>query len=697
MNFELSAPSIRDATASNVLPRNYPPPFTFAGNVMDVLHGVSISDPYRWLEDSTSPETEEWIEEQTRYARSYLDHIPGRDTIRKRVRSFLAVESYDSLQKIGNRYFFRKRLPDQEQPGIYMRDAADGEDQLLVDPSGRGQGNFSAVKPLLVSPNGKLMLYEVKDGGERMGRFEILDIDTRQRLADCLPRGYLRGFAFAPDGSGFYYVHESPGEREPLRRTAYQHFLGTPFNEDLEVFSIGGDKNTYLNLFADGGHLVLLVAHLGESARTDVYRRLLDGGASPHPLLRGVEGLIGLRLVNDKIIALTDRNAPNRRVVELRPRPDGAADWIDIVPQNPASIRGWLIISNRIVVQYSENMTQRFVLFDFFGRQQEEIPVPPGHTLHLLIGAAGSDELFLAEESFVEPLRISRYSPRTGIRTAWSKLTMPFEAEAYDYSQISYPSVDGTHIPMSLVGRRDVLASRNAPTIMTAYGGYGISVTPQFSVLVAVLMELGCLFALPNIRGGSEFGVDWHLAAKRRNRQTAFDDFLSAADWLIDTGHTDPHRLAIFGGSNSGLLVGAALTQRPERFRAVLCMVPMLDMLRYHLFDQARGGKEEFGTADDPSDFLALSAYSPYHNVRDEVRYPATMLVSGALDQNCNPLHARKMTARLQAANVSDSPIFLDYSKHRGHSPVLPLSTRAEALTDRVGFLCDQLQLFTAE
>jgi prolyl oligopeptidase len=246
---------------------------------------------------------------------------------------------------------------------------------------------------------------------------------------------------------------------------------------------------------------------------------------------------------------------------------------------------------------------------------------------------------------------------------------------------------------MSLVGRRDVLQAGQHPAIMTSYGGYGVPMTPQFSVFVAFLLEHGCLFALPNIRGGSEFGVEWQDAAKRRNRQVAFDDFLCAAEYLIATGRTTPQKLAIFGGSNSGLLVGSAMTQRPDLFRAVVCMVPMLDMLRYHLFDNAYVWKEEFGTSDNPEDFAALFDYSPYHRVREGISYPATMIVSGDCDQNCNPLHARKMIARLQAANRSEHPIILDYSRHRGHSPVLPLSERIDALTNRMAFLCDQLQL----
>jgi prolyl oligopeptidase len=275
----------------------------------------------------------------------------------------------------------------------------------------------------------------------------------------------------------------------------------------------------------------------------------------------------------------------------------------------------------------------------------------------------------------------------------WADRRVPFDAREFGHTQAWFPSKDGAHIPIYLVARRDLLDRGSHPAIMTSYGGYGVSMTPQFSVLVAFLLERGCLFALPNIRGGSEFGVAWQEAAKRRRRQVAFDDFLSAAEWLVETGRTEPRKLAIFGGSNSGLLVGAAMTQRPDLFRAVLCMVPMLDMLRYHRFDNAHVWKEEFGTAEDPEDFSTLLRYSPYHNVRDETAYPAVMMVSGDSDQNCNPLHARKMTARLQAANVSESSIFLDYSRHRGHSPVLPLSERVDALTDRMAFLCDQLGL----
>jgi len=669
------------------------PPFSEQEPVTEILHGIPVTDPYRWLEDQNAPRTRAWIEEQTSYARAYLDCIPGRDRIRERIREFLAVETHDSLQKTGNRYFFRKRLPDQEQPCIYMRDGADGEDQLLIDPLERGTGKYTAVKPLRISPDGRLLLYEVKEGAERTGTFELLETETRKRLPDFLPRGYLRGFAFAPDGKSFYYVHEAVDAKKPFYRAAYHHVLGTQSSEDREIFFAGEDDKIRLALLSDSKRLVLLVYRFLEKTVTDIYLRSFEGTGLPGPIFRGIDYYVGLRLLGDRILAITDREAPNRRIVEICLRDNGQHKWIDIVPATDTPINNWLVVGDRIFVSYMREMTHQIRIFDLSGKALGELPIRSDETLRMVGGSPDSDELLLETESFTEPIGIFRYSARSNNRTLWNKRSIPFDPTNYGHSQISFESKDGTRVPMYLVGRRDVLDGTSNPTIMTSYGGYGVSMTPQFSIFVAFLMERGCLFALPNIRGGSELGVEWHNAAKRRNRQTAYDDFLSAAEWLIETGRTSPAKLAIFGGSNSGLLVGAALTQRPDLFGAVVCMVPMLDMLRYHLFDNAHVWKDEFGTADDPEDFAALAKYSPYHQVRQGLAYPATMIVSGDADQNCNPLHARKMTARLQAANVSDHPIFLDYNKFRGHSPVLPLSERIEALTDRMAFLCDQLQL----
>jgi prolyl oligopeptidase len=669
------------------------PPFSLTEPVTDIIHGVPVTDPYRWLEDPASPRTRSWIEQQTQYARAYLDYIPGRESIRKRIRELLAVETYDSLQKVGSRYFFRKRLPDQEQPCIYMRERPDGEDQLLLDPAQHGTGKYRAVKPIRVSPDGRLLLYEIKEGGERTGTFALLEIESRRTLSDVLPQGYLRGFAFAPDGRSFYYVHEPFSAKRPFYRAAYLHQLGSDFSEDQEIFYAGEDKFLRLSLISDAKRLGFLVYRFLETKSTDFYLRSFDHGGSPEPVITDARYMFGPLLACERILAITNRDAPNFRIVELRVHQHRDLEWIDLVPESEYRINQWLVVRDRIFVSFIRQTETHVSIFDFSGGKIGEMPVSADETVRLIGGPPENDELLIEVESFTDPISIFRHFADSGKRALWAKRRIPFDSANYAHSQICYTSKDGTRISMLLMGRRDVLAGGIHPTIMTSYGGYGVSMTPQFSVFVAFLVEQGCLFALPNIRGGSEFGVQWHNAAKGRKRQNAYDDFLCATEWLITTGRTTPDKVAIFGGSNSGLLVGAAMTQRPDLYRAVVCMVPMLDMLRYHLFDNAHVWREEFGTADDPNDFPVLASYSPYHQVRPGVPYPATMIVSGEADRNCNPLHARKMTARLQAANFSKSPILLDYSQYRGHSPVLPLSDKIEGLTDRMAFLCDQLGL----
>jgi len=670
-----------------------PPPLSRVEPVVDVLHGVPITDPYRWLEDQNSPQTRAWITEQTRYARAYLDNIPGRDRIRERLRELLDVETYDSFVKSGNRYFFRKRLPNQEQPCIYMREGAHGEDHLLIDPSERRTGNFTAVKPRQVSPDGRLLLYEVKEGGERTGTFELLEIETRKRLPDFLPRGYLRGFAFAPDSRSFYYSHEALNAKRPFYRAASRHILGTPSGDDQEIFFAGEDQHIRLCLTSGASHLGFSVYRFFDKVRTDFYLAGFESTDKHDLVFSDVDYRLEPVFVRDRILATTDRDAPNRRIVELRPRHNAEPEWISVVPEMDARLKRWLVVGGLFFVSYAKEMTYRICIFDFSGQRVGEVPIRNDETVRVIGDLPESDELLLEAESFTEPIGVFRYRAQSKERSLWSRRNIPFDPGQYEHSQVWYTSKDGTRIPMYLVGRREVLEKGNAATVMTSYGGFGTSMTPQFSVFVAFLMERGCMFALPNIRGGSEFGVEWQEAARRRNRQTAYDDFLCAAEWLIATTRTASGKLAIFGGSNSGLLVGAALTQRPDLFQAAVCMVPLLDMLRYHLFDNAHVWKEEFGTSEDAEDFAALLKYSPYHRVREGFAYPATMFVSGDADRNCNPLHARKMTARLQSASVSECPIFLDYSRFRGHSPVLPLSIRIEALTDRMAFLCDQLQL----
>jgi prolyl oligopeptidase len=670
-----------------------PPPPSEIQVVTDILHGVSVADPYRWLEDQNSEHTRAWIARQTRYARSYLDSIPGRDRIRRRVRELLDVETCDSFVKNSNRYFFRKRRPGQEQASIYMREGADGEDQLLVDPAARGTGDYTAVKPIRASIDGSLLLYEVKYGGERTGIFEILDVPNRKKLPDGLPHGYLRGFAFAPDARSFYYVHEAAQSQESVRWAAYRHLLGTSPAQDQQIFRAGEGRGLRLSLISGPRTLGFLVYRFSDKTLTDFYIWAKESTRPPVPVLRDADYTFAPRLLPGRIVAAVGHQAPNRRIVEVQTRDNLAPLYFNLIPESYVPSHNWVITANYIVASYIEGTRCSLKVFDHFGKRLADIPMKRESTVRIVASSFYDDELLLERESFTHPIEVVRCDAASGVLSTWARRSVPLHPVDYNHIELNFPSTDGTIVPLSLVGPSKVLSTGAHPTIMTSYGGFGIPSTPQFSVLVAFLMELGCLFALPHIRGGSEMGVDWHNAAKRRKRQVAFDDFLAAAEWLVQSGRSSPDRLAIFGGSNSGLLVGAALTQRPDLFRAVLCFVPLLDMLRFHLFDNAFAWTEEFGTAEDPEDFAVLRGYSPYHRVQKGVAYPATLFVSGDLDQNCNPMHARKMTARLQVANGSPHPIVLDYSEFRGHSPVLPLNKRVEALTDRLAFLSEQLGL----
>ena len=668
------------------------PPPSAVEPVTDILHGVPITDPYRWLEDQESPRTREWLNSQTVYARAYLDAIPGRDHVRERIRELLDVETYDSILKVGKTLVFRKRARGQEQPCIFLRAGSDGDDQLLIDPAERKTGIHTAVRPLRVSEDGNLLLYEVKEGGERTGTFELFDLKKREKLPDALPRGYLRGFAFAPDARSFFYVHASIGA-SGRDQSAYHHRLGTSFDDDREVFRAGDSGKLRLHIVPGERHLGFLVLKTSDRIRTGFYVWPTDNQHPPKALIENAEYKFGPLLSKDRLLAITDRNSPNSKIVEIHLCSEGVPEFVDLIPEEEVPIRGWAVTSNRIYVSYSRGVRCEIQEFDLQGNKIGRLPLGEGNTVRIAGFSGDDEELLIERESFTQPPRICRYSPLIRRAEPWVQAVSPFDSREYGHIQVWFPAKDGTRIPMFLVGRYEALSGGVHSTIMTAYGGYGVPMTPQFSVFVSFLMERGCLFALPNIRGGSEFGAQWHHAAKRRHRQTAIDDFLEAAEFLVESGRTKPDKLAIFGGSNSGLLVGAALTQRPDLFRAVVCLGPILDMLRYHLFDDAHAWIDEFGTAEDEDDFPSLARYSPYHQVRDGVAYPATLIVSGDADQNCNPLHARKMTARLQAANVSDHPILLDYNRFRGHSAVLPLHCRIDALTDRMAFLCDRLGL----
>ncbi len=670
------------------------PPPTQAEPITETLHGLEITDPYRWLEDQNSPRTRAWIEQQTAYTRAYLNAIPGREQIKERVTELMAFKEVISEPwNVGDRYFFLKRQEDREQPVVVMRNGLFGEETVLVDPALRATGTSTAVSIVAISHDAHFLAYSVRQGGTDYSALEIFDIERNTALADRLPEGFCTGFVFVPDSTGFHYSHRDLRDPRPNYKAAFWHRFGTDRSQDVEVFFAGEAPNLFLGILdsPEAKLLAYAVFSTGKSPTTSIHLHSLEPGARPKLLLSDIEGCFVPFFAHGQLFAYTDFAAPNFRIVGINLDDPDPTHWRDIVPQSDRRIQQFTVAGDQIFVTRVDRFSTEIEAFGIEDGERKEAPFSPHGTIDLLNPTNRSDSLFYSYTSIAQPPTVYRYSTREEKSCLWQEPNVPFDASFIAVEETSYPSRDGTSIPLFLAARRDLLHSGPLPTFLTGYGGFGSCVTPRFTAFATFLIEQGLLFAVPALRGGSELGEQWHRAGKRENRRNSFDDFIAAAEWLISEGRSARGHIAIGGGSNAGLLVGAAITQRHDLFRAAICLGPLLDMTRYHLFDFAAGWAEEYGSPEDEQDFHCLLGYSPYHHVQDSADYPAVLLISGDADTRCNPMHARKMAARLQAANRSEYPILLDYKPNWGHTPVQPLSTKIEALADRLAFLCYEL------
>jgi prolyl oligopeptidase len=671
------------------------PPPTPVEPVTEVLHGIEITDPYRWLEDQNSPRTRKWLEEQAAYTRAYFVAIPDRERIRTRVRDLLALKEVISEPwNVGDRYFFLKRQEDREQPVIVMRDGLFGPETVLVDPAKRGSGNSIAVTIATISADGRLIAYSVRQGGADHSSLEILDVERGVVLPDRLPEGFCTGIAFAPDGIGFYYSHRELHDSRPHYKAAFGHRFGTERSQDRETFLAGEKPNLFLGILdsPEAKLLAYTVSCTGKSHLTSVYlQEMSSEPAEAKLVVQEIEGCFVPFFVRDQLLAYTDFAAPNFRIVRIDSEHSDPSRWRDIVPESDKRIQQFAVTADQVFVTRIDRFSTNVDVFGLDGGRKEVPHFPSRGTIDLLNRTSATDKLFYSYTSISKPAAVYCYDTRREEAVAWSEVNSPVDLPAIAVEETVYTSTDGTAVPLFLAAREDLLHSGPLPTFLTGYGGFGSCVTPRFTAFATFLMEQGFLFAVPALRGGSELGEQWHRAGKRENRQNSFNDFVAAADWLIAEQRSISGRIAIGGGSNAGLLVGAAITQRPDLFRAAICLGPLLDMARYHLFDFAAGWADEYGSPEDQEDFQFLLSYSPYHHVLDRVAYPAVLLISGDADTRCNPMHARKMAARLQAATSSTRPVLLDYKTAWGHTPVQPLSTKIEALTDRLAFVCHEL------
>lgn len=664
------------------------PPPTRTNDVRETLHGVEIADPYRWLEDQQSPETRKWIEAQNRHTLESLEKLPGREQLQRRLSELLKVDAMSAPLGIKGRYFFTKRRADQDLAVIYLRRGLKGKDRVLVDPHGMSADHSTSVGISAVSPDGTLMAYSVRKGGADEVEIRFLNVDTGKELPDVLPPARYFSISIAPDNGGFYYTrHGQEGPR------IYFHRMGSPVNEDRLVFGegYGIEKLASGSLSEDGRYFVITVSYGSAAQKTELWIQNVAEGGPVKPLVNDLDATFYGDVASDTLFMLTDWNAPNRRILKVDLKNPGREHWKEIIPTGDGVILGLSPVGGRLFVNYLENVQSRVAIFSPEGKSEGEIRLPQIGTVSGIGGRWDQDEAFFSFSSYPTPATIYRYKVSSGKREVWDRIRVPVKSGDFEVKQVWFNSKDGTRVPMFLVHRKGMKRDGARPVLLTGYGGFNSSLTPGFSSIACLWAEAGGVFAVPNLRGGGEFGEAWHRAGMKEKKQNVFDDFIAAAEWLIAERYTNPEKLAISGGSNGGLLVGAALTQRPELFRAVMCSYPLLDMVRYHQFLVARFWVPEYGSSENPEEFRYLHAYSPYHRVKKGTSYPAVLFVTGDADTRVDPLHARKMAALLQSAQGGERPILLDYDTQAGHSGGKPLSKQIEDLSRQYGFLFWQL------
>ncbi len=660
------------------------PPLTRVEVVRDTLHGAVIADPYRWLEDKDSPETRAWLAEQDRYFHAVMDPVPGREAIRRRLSELLRTDDVSLPVERAGRLFFLRRSPDSDQRALVMRRESGGRDQVLFDPQRLSPDHSISLRLLDVSDDGTLAVIGLQHGGEDEIAVHFLDVATRRLRPDSLPKARYFGFDLAPDGkSGYYARYGREGSR------ILRHELGAAHSRDLLVYGEGLPPELIANaeLSDDGAWLLITVGRGVAANEVKVYVKDLRHDGAVTPIVEDVKAHFEGHIGGNTLYLKTNWEALDSRILAVDLLHPQRERWREVVKEAPNAIDGWTLAGGHLLVRYLVNVVAQLYAFDADGRLLGPVPIGDLGSVREMRGRWSRPDAWLSFESYVVPPRILRVRAATAGVTEWWKPSVPFDGDAFETRQEWYASKDGTRIPMFVVGRKGLPRDGSHPVYLTGYGGFMSNETPRFRALTAVWMESGGLLAVPNLRGGAEFGEGWHRAGMLQYKQNVFDDFLAAAQDLVDRRYTTPDRLAIAGGSNGGLLVGAAMTQRPDLFKAVVCSVPLLDMLRYHKFLIARFWVPEYGSSDDPGQFEYLRAYSPYHHVSEGVKYPATLLVSGDSDTRVDPLHARKMTALLQASTGGDAPILLHYDTHSGHSGGKPIGQQIEDDTDVLHFL----------
>jgi prolyl oligopeptidase len=678
-------------------------PQTFRSDHVDVYHGVKVPDPYRWLENLDSPQTRQWIEAQNALAQPYLESIPARERIRKRLTELWNYERYDVPMVRGGKYFFTRNDGLQNQSVLYVTESLDAAPRVLLDPNKLSPDATIALGEFVPSPDGKLIAYSLSDGGTDWRTWHVRDVATGVDRPDVLRFIKFRDVAWTADSQGFYYARyptRPDGTGDDSKQTSiYYHRLGSPQEADTHVFSVTDHptRSPYPSVSDDGRYLIINV-YDGSLSTGFYYVRLGADGLPEGDIVRAFDDFDArydfVAEIDDVFYVWTSSGSPNGRVIALPEGAVGRERWIEVVPERQFALVAASVVGRRIVAQYLRDAYSAVQVMDLRGRTLYDVKLPGLGQAFGFVGDAMHDETFFSYTDFLTPPAVSRLEISTGRVTLFRAPAIAARTSDYVTEQVFYKSKDGTRVPMFITRKRDFEKNGQAPLMLYGYGGFSIPQQPGFSVPVLVWLEMGGVYAVANIRGGSEYGEAWHEAGTRLQKQNVFDDFIAAAEWLIAERYTSTPKLAIRGRSNGGLLVGAVMTQRPELFGAALPAVGVLDMLRYHTPSaNARQWSNDYGLSEIEAEFRAQYAYSPVHRVVDGTCYPPTLVTTADRDDRVVPWHSYKFAAALQHAQGCGNPILLRVETRAGHGAGKPVWMQVEDFADQWAFLVRALDM----
>lgn len=677
--------------------------------VEDIVHGTAIEDPYRWLEDGKSPETLEWTDAQNKRAEETLSQVDERDVLAKELTAALSRTTVGSPVVRGRRLFYTKRTEGQNQPVLCMRELSGGSpERMILDPNTASASGIVALDWWHPSRDGSMLAYGLSERGDEWSLLHVMDIDRGETLPDRVERARGAGVTWEPDGKSFYYSrYPKPGEVPPgeenYNRHLFRHVLGTKPEDDTKVFGEGRPKEEMFStsLSADGKLLMLSIAH-GWNSCDILVRKSKDASDPFIPIAQGIDALFWGEIHGGVLYLITNYKATRYRIISVDPENPSEAAWKDVIPEDSEmTLTGFEICGEHLVVTAMKDAVSRLFVYEMDGKGKREVPLPTLGTIVSVTGQADSPEVFFGFESFALAPAVYRfYVDGSGGPELVLASGQTADPSSVVMKQVFYRSKDGTRVPMFILHKKGLLdeagAKKPHPTVLSGYGGFNLGRVPVYSASTLPWITNGGIYASANLRGGNEYGEEWHRAGMRERKQNVFDDFIAAAEYLIDQGYTDKERLGIWGRSNGGLLVGAAMTQRPHLFKAVSCGVPLLDMVRYHKFLIAYIWASEYGDPDDPEAFKWLYEYSPYHKVQQDVSYPAVFFYTAASDSRVDPMHARKMTARIQAAQKatgSENPVLLVVETDAGHGVGKPVYKIVQEQSNMWAFFAWQLGL----